>query len=147
MKEYMPGITSKLPIEVIDITANSLHFLKINANFPDCSIILYPMVRTLEHVMRSILENYNYPYTRKGFEMFGTERDKTCTLVRNNNCKMDDNCSVKLGKCYTFYKTHRHLIMHLSDDVTEIRVIPREVAVELTMECMDLIEDVGSEFY
>ena len=37
--------------------------------------------------------------------------------------------------------------MHLSEDITERKIMPRDVAVELTLECRDLIEDIGSDFY
>lgn len=148
IQEYFPNMYGKLPSDVKNITSSSLGLLKINANFPDSSIIFFPMVRTLEHVMRSILDNHGYPYIKgKGFEMFGKETDKTYSLRRQTGCTMDSTCSNKLGDCYTFYNKHRHLTMHLSEDITEIKVMPRDTAIELTLECRDLIEDIGSEFY
>ncbi len=146
--EYFPNMNKKLPSDVQDITSSSLQLLKINANFPDSSIIFFPMVRTLEHVMRSILDKYGYPYIKgKGFDMFDKKIDEPYTLRRKTGCTMDSTCSDKLSSCYTFYNEHRHLIMHLSEDITERKIMPRDVAVELTLECRDLIEDIGSDFY
>lgn len=146
--EYFPNMYKKLPSDVQDITSSSLQLLKINANFPDSSIIFFPMVRTLEHVMRSILDKHCYPYLKgKGFDMFDKQSNKTYTLRRKTGCTMDSTCSDKLSNCYTFYNEHRHLTMHLSEDITERKIMPRDVAVELTLECRDLIEDIGSDFY
>lgn len=148
IREYFPNMYGKLPGDVKNITSSSLGLLKINANFPDSSIIFFPMIRTLEHVMRSILDNHGYPYIKgQGFNMFDKKTDKTYSLRRQTSCTMDSTCSDKLGDCYTFYNKHRHLIMHLSEDITEIKVMPRDTAIELTLECRDLIEDIGSEFY
>lgn len=147
MSEYMPIMKDKLNEEIIKISTASLQLLKVNANFSDGSIVLYPMIRVLEHVMRVILDNNGLTYGNRGFYMFGTESDGI-TKTFNETCpSMSNDCKKKLSKCYTFYYMHRHTLFHLSEELTEIRIININEAKELTLECVELIEEIGNEFY
>jgi len=145
--EYMPIMKDKLPLDVKKITATSLQLLKINANFSDGFVILYPMIRTLEHLLRFILEKHSYEYGRDGFNMFGGNADGSKGLRRKSGCVMSDDCATMLGRGYTFYSKHRFSFAHMSDDVSEIRTISVEEAKELTLECIELIEEIGNDFY
>jgi hypothetical protein len=147
LEEYLPCVGNKLSSDVQNIAVSSLELMKVNANFSDGSIVLFPMMRTLEHIMRTILSNNDIEYTRqRGFDMFGTESDGT-KVFNQDSKNMDSVCKELLGKCYTFYYKHRHSMFHLSDDITEIRTIGIEEAKELTLECINLIEEIGNDFY
>lgn len=147
--EYLPQMKSKLPREAKKIASTSLQLLKTNANFSDGFIIVYPMIRILEHVMRRILDDISYPYDRStGFNMFGSNADGTKGFVKESGKpEVDSRCSELLGKCYTFYHKHRHGFGHMSENIFEIRTIEVEPAKELTHECIELIEEIGNEFY
>jgi len=148
LNEHLPTLAPKLSEPVKNIITPSLQLIKVNMNFPDYSIILFPALKTLEHVIINVLEengiNYN---SRNGFNMFTLWSPTNSYTIDTNLTQLGDITKNKLEKCYTFYNKQRHGLFHLGADLTEIRTIEtREIALELLFECIELMEDISDDF-
>ena len=128
--------------------SSSLQLIKLNANFSDYGIMLSPALKTLEHVMIVILEKNGRVYNqRDGFKMF-SQSSGIYHLVHDENCRMVPECKSKISGCYDFYHKQRHGFLHLGSDILDMRILEqREPAISLLTECIDLMEDIGNEFY
>ena len=149
LNEHLPTLAPKLSESVKNVITPSLQLIKVNMNFPDYSIILFPALKTLEHVIINILEDCDIGYNKQtGFNMFTLDWTPTNSYkLSTNSSQLQDITKNKLEKCYSFYNTHRHGLFHLGADVTEIRTIEtRETALELLFECIELMEDISDDF-
>lgn len=147
LKEYMPSIENKLPIKTKNIAASSLQLLKINGNFSDYAFILNPLFRTLEHVMRKILEDGNYEFgDNNSFIMFSERQDKY-HLKLNENCTLSPLCKQKLELGYTYFNKNRNCISHMDVDEIDIVLIEtKEMAANIAAECIKHIEDLSDDY-
>lgn len=147
LKEYLPSIENKLPIKVKSIAASSLQLLKINGSFSDYAFMTSPIFRTLEHIMRKILDEGNYEFSETGaFIMFSRRNDKY-HLKSNNNGKLNDECKTKLELCYTYYHENRNGLSHLyEDDIDNTVIESKEMAEHIIEKCIEHIEDFSNDY-
>lgn len=148
LNEHLPTLAPKLPLQVKNVVTPSLQLIKVNMNFPDYSIILFPALKTMEHVIINVLEENDIDYNSKiGFNMFSLWSPTNSYKLDTKFTQLKDITKSKLEKCYTFYHKQRHGLFHLGADLTEIRTIEtREIALELLFECIDLMEDISDDF-
>lgn len=147
LKEYMPLIENKLPGKTRDITASSLQLLKINGNFSDYGFILTPIFRTLEHVMRKILERGNYEFgDNNSFIMF-SERNSVYHLKLNENCTLSSSCKQKLELGYTYFNKNRNCTTHMDvDEMDIVKIETKEMAANIVAECIHHIEELSDDY-
>ncbi len=148
LKEYLPSIESKLPKKVRNIAASSLQSLKINGNFSDYGLILIPMFRTLEHVMRKILEDGNYEFEDKNnsFKMF-SECSGVYKLASNKDSNLDSSCINNLELGYTYFNKNRHCTTHMDvDEIDIVSIESKEMAEGILAECIKCIEDLSCDY-
>lgn len=143
----MPLIENKLPRKVRDIVASSLQLLKINGNFSDYGFMLIPIFRTLEHVMRKILEEKNYEFGfNNSFKMF-SERNNKFHLTLNENCTLSPLCKQKLELGYTYFNKNRNCTTHMDvDDIDIVLIETKEMAVNIVAECIQHIEELSNDY-
>jgi hypothetical protein len=149
LNEHLPLLAPKLHEQIKNILTPSLQLIKVKTNFPDFSIILFPALKTLEHVIINVLEENNFPYdSRNGFNMFSVwSPTNSYKLNPTDSTQLSGITKDKLEKCYTFYNKQRHGLFHLGSDITEIRTIEtQDQAIALLMECIDLMEDISDDF-
>lgn len=149
LKEHLPLLSPKLKEPIKNILTPSLQLIKVNTNFPDFTIILFPALKTLEHVIISILDENNFTYNSKdGFTMFSLwSPTNSYKLNPTDSTQLSDITKNKLESCYTFYNKQRHGLFHLGSDLTEIRIIEtQDEAISLLMECIELMEDISDDF-
>lgn len=149
LHEHLPSLAPKLQEPIINILTPSLQLIKVKANFPDFSIILFPALKTLEHVIISVLEENDIAYdARNGFgDIFDFWSPTQSYTVNTKITQLNDITKSRVEKCYTFYNKQRHGLFHLGTDLTEIRVIEtQEEAISLLMECIELMEDISDDF-
>ena len=148
LSEHLPSLAPKLNESIKKIITPSLQLVKVTTNFPDFSIILFPALKTLEHVIISILEENNFEYNPKtGFNMFSLWSPTNSYQFCTDTTQLNGTTKDKLEACYTFYHKQRHGLFHLGADLTEIRMIEsREEAIALLMECIELMEDISDDF-
>jgi len=148
--EHLPSLTPKLQEPIKNILTPSLQLIKVKANFPDFSIILFPALKTLEHVILSVLEENDIAYNsrRNGFgDIFSLWSPTNSYKVNTEITQLGDITKKRLEDCYTFYNKQRHGLFHLGTDITEIRTIEtQEQAISLLMECIELMEDISDDF-
>lgn len=145
---HLPTLTPKLSKKVQDIITPSLQLIKVNINFSDYTIILFPALKTLEHIIINVLEENEIDYdTKKGFKMFSFWSPTNSYKLDTNITQFTDITKNRLEKCYTFYNKQRHGLFHLGSDITEIRAIEtKEEALSLLFECIELMEDISDDF-
>ena len=149
LNEHLPSLAPKLQEPIKNILTPSLQLIKVKTNFPDFSIILFPALKTLEHVIINVLEENNFSYdARDGFNMFSVwSPTNSYKLNPTDSTQLSDITKHKLENCYTFYNKQRHGLFHLGSDITEIRTIEtQDQAIALLMECIDLMEDISDDF-
>lgn len=151
LQEHLPSLTPKLQESIKNILTPSLQLIKVNMNFPDFSIILFPALKTLEHVIISVLEDNNVTYdTRNGNgfgDIFSLWSPTQNYVVNTEITQLGDITKSRVEKCYTFYNKQRHGLFHLGSDLTEIRTIEtQQEAIDLLMECIELMEDISDDF-
>ncbi len=150
IKEYLPKLGSKLPSQIINVMTSSLQLIRLNANFSDYSIMLFPALKTLEHVIIVVLENNGYTYDRyAGFNMFKKwSPNNSYYLPKSGQIVINESTRIKIGNCYSFFNKQRHGLFHLGSDLTDIRIIEqKEQALDLLMECIDLMEDISDDVH
>lgn len=147
LKEYMPLIENKLPKKVKVIVASSLQLLKVNGNLSDYGVMLIPVFRTLEHVMRKILEDGNYEFgINNSFIMF-SERNNNYHLKLNENCTLSGLCKQKLELGYTYFNKNRNCTTHMDVDEIDIVLIEtKEMAANIIAECINHIEGLSDDY-
>lgn len=149
LSEHLPLLAPKLQVPIKNILTPSLQLIKVKTNFPDFSIILFPALKTLEHVIISVLEENNFTYNSKvGFTMFSLwSQTNSYKLNPTDSTQLSDITKKKLENCYTFYNKQRHGLFHLGSDLTEIRTIETQnEAILLLNECIELMEDISDDF-
>lgn len=149
LQEHLPLLGPKLQEPIKNILTPSLQLIKVNTNFPDFAIILFPALKTLEHVIISVLDENNFTYnSRVGFTMFSLwSPTNSYKLNPTDSTQLSDITKNKLENCYTFYNKQRHGLFHLGSDLTEIRTIETQnEAISLLMECIELMEDISDDF-
>lgn len=148
--EHLPKMGPKLPTQVKSIMTSSLQLIKLNANFSDYTIMVFPALKTLEHVIIVILEDNGFEYEKaNGFSMFQHwSPTDSFKLKTENGITINESTKTKLGDCYTFFNKQRHGLFHLGSDIMDIRTIERkEQAIEILTECIDLMEDISDELH
>jgi hypothetical protein len=148
IQEYFPLSSTKFPNKVRNITSSSLQLLKLNVNLSDYGLMVYPLLRTLEYVIREVLEKNGYELAKyEPFKNIFSKRQNKFHLTLNEKCTLGDEGRIKLEKCYNFYYTQRHDLAHLENDIMTMRTIEEQnVAHEIAAECIDLIEDINEKF-
>ena len=149
LNEHLPLLSPKLQEPIKNILTPSLQLIKVKSNFPDFSIILFPALKTLEHVIISVLEENNFTYDSKnGFTMYSWwTPTSSYKLDTTDTTQLSDITKNRLEKCYTFYNKQRHGLFHLGSDLTEIRTIEtQQEAIDLLVECIELMEDISDDF-
>jgi len=149
LSEHLPSLAPKLSEQVKNILTPSLQLIKVKTNFSDFSIILFPALKTLEHVIISVLEENNITYNaRNGFGNIFTLWSPTQSYVIDTNItQLSDITKSRVEKCYTFFNKQRHGLFHLGSDFTEIRTIEtQQEALDLLMECIELMEEISDDF-
>lgn len=147
IQEYFPLSKTKFPNKVKNIASSSLQLLKLNVNLSDYGLMVYPLLRTLEYVIREVLEKNGYELEKfEPFKIFSKHQGKY-HLILNEKCTLGDEGKIKLEKCYNFYYIQRHDLAHLENDIMTMRTIEEQsVAHEIASECIDLIEDINEKF-
>ena len=151
LNEHLPLLAPKLQESIKNILTPSLQLIKVKTNFPDFSIILFPALKTLEHVIISVLEENNITYdTRNGNgfgDIFTLWSPTQSYMVNTKITQLGGTTKSRVEKCYTFFNKQRHGLFHLGSDVTEIRTIEtQQEAIDLLMECIELMEDISDDF-
>ena len=151
LSEHLPLLAPKLQEPIKNILTPSLQLIKVKTNFPDFSIILFPALKTLEHVIISVLEENDITYdTRNGNgfgDIFILWSPTQSYVLDTKITQLSDITKSRVEKCYTFFNKQRHGLFHLGSDLTEIRTIEtQQEAIDLLMECIELMEDISDDF-
>ncbi len=149
LDEFLPTIGNKLPDVVKKIMTPSLQLIRVNATFPDYTIIIFPSLKTLEYVIIIALKEKGIPYNKEcGFDMFEKySPNNSYYLPTQGRQPLKGTLEAKIGNCYTFFHKHRHGLFHSGEDLADIRIIEdKQQALDLLMECIELMEDIGDNF-
>lgn len=143
-ESHLPLSHNKLNFTMKQLLKSSVVFIKINITLPEYSLIVYPSLRAIEHLLKLVLIKNDIEVNRE-FYMFAYSCD-TFVLKPEYKTKLTNPMvQSSVEKTYTFYNKHRNGLFHSSGDEAEIRTInTREEALDLLNETFAIIEELSN---
>ncbi len=142
-ESHLPLSHKKLNTTIKQLLKSSIVFIKINITLPEYSLIVYPSLRSIEHLLKLVLIKNDIKVDRE-FYMFAQHCD-TFVLKPEYKTKLTNPMvQSSVEKTYTFYHKHRNDLFHSSGDEIEIRTInTRDEALDLLDQTFTIIEELS----
>lgn len=136
----IPKLHPKLPSSVKKIISPSLIFIKVNVVCDDYAFLIYPALRTMEYVLKEVLEKNGFELEDGNFSCFGKYRDRHILKGHQVN-EISVDLKESIEKCYNHYYEYRHSLFHMDNDISTIRRIEnRDDALSILFGTFDLME-------
>jgi hypothetical protein len=116
----------KLDKIIINMLTTSYILKDIDVNLPDYSCYVFPSLRSLEGVMKSILYSRFIPKDPSRYfgELFlFSKEDRKYIATETLKSLVDNKTCIALEKCYRYYNSQRHELFHVDDFVSGTKVI------------------------
>jgi len=144
-ENHIPKLYPKLQPSVKKIISPSLIFIKVNIKCDDYAFLIYPTLRTMEYILKEILEKNDFELEEGKFSCFGTYNGKHIL----NGAKVSEisvDLKELIEKCYNHYHEYRHSLFHMDNDISTIRRIEnRDDALSILFDAFDLMEGLSDE--
>lgn len=144
MKEALPGSYDFLKGTIANIMSSSFFLTKIENNeLPDYSWMVFPILRGLEGALKKMLILKGIRVNKNFGEVFMPDEEGSSPykFLDKHSTSIDDSefCDLLIN-CYTYLSANRHGIFHINGVINTTRILPRENALEMFNEVIDLIE-------
>lgn len=144
-ENHLPNLHQKLPPTVKKIISPSLIFIKVNVKCDDYAFLIYPTLRTMEYILKEVLEKNDFELEEGKFSCFNKNNDKYILNDVQVN-KISTNLRDLIEKCYNYYHEYRHSLFHMDNDISTIRRIEnRDDALTILYDAFDLMEGLSDE--
>lgn len=144
LETHLPLSHQKLNATIKQLLHSSLIFINLNITLPEYSLIVYPSLRSIEHLLKLILTK-NDIVVKKEFYMFVPHGDNFVLKPEYKTNLTDPMVLSLVEKTYTFYHKQRNGLFHASVDEIEIRTIEtREEALDLLNQTFEIIEELSN---
>lgn len=137
----------KLPALIQKLLISGCCVKLATPKLPEYSMLLFPDLRALEGVLRTVLGLYSmYPENEEyGFGAFFNINQGMATLKENftDNITSGMGMIAALEKAYTFFRKHRHSLFHMSDFAEASRKIDTlDKALALSKDTYSIINEL-----
>lgn len=146
LKGKLPNSYDALPSTVRSLMLSGCCVKLASPSLPEYSMLLFPDLRALEGVLRTILSEYdlNVSEEEHGFGGFFTVRQNSVTLKQESSEVIaNSNLISPLESAYKFYRIHRHTLFHMQDFADSSRIVDTlDKAVSLSNDTYEIIEKI-----
>lgn len=141
-QNLMPEAYGLLDSKLIAIISPSIVFRKLDISLADYSYVMYPVLRGVEGVVKSLLTDFDITLSREFKDIFIKQENGLFKLHDSKRIIINITpISDKIEECYNFFVTQRHSLFHVDDTITTTRTISnRQTAIDLCNEAFELIE-------
>lgn len=146
LKEKLPYSYAHLPPFITTLMCAGCCVKLASPTLPEYSMLLFPDLRALEGVLRTILSEYdlNVGEQDSGFGAFFT--------VNRGNATLKEECKEKIAipaligsieEAYSFFRKHRHTLFHMEDYASFSRQIDTlDKALSLSSDAYTVIDKI-----
>jgi hypothetical protein len=117
----------------------------IDIHLPDYSCYVFPALRAIEGVMKSILFNKGFEADNSNQYFYGVFRKEGTRYVVTDEYKSfinDNNTCRALENCYTYYNRQRHELFHVNDLVDSSKMIEnKDHASQIIDKIIEIIDE------
>lgn len=143
LETKLPNICNLLEDKLKVIITPSLALQKINVELEDYSAFAYPILRSIEGVLKQIFLKYGKEIDYK--EGFGEYlfRENGVYKLEEQFKKDVNNPAIenKICNLYKYYNIHRHSLFHIDDDVVNSKVVSLQEANNIITTSLSVIDD------
>lgn len=146
LKGKLPNSYEHLPSSIQTFMCAGCCVKLASPTLPEYSMLLYPDLRALEGVLRTILSDYdlNVGEQDNGFGAFFTVNRENATL--KHGCKekiVIPALIISMEEAYTFFRKHRNTLFHMEDFANFSRKIDTlDKAISLSSDTYTLIDNI-----
>lgn len=147
IKNCLEDSYNELPAAIERLLVSGCCIKLASPSLPEYSMLLFPDLRALEGVLRTILGLYDmYPETEdKGFGTFLIVRDGVASFRQEFGDKVTHGSKMiqAIESGYSFYVKHRHSLFHMSDFANASREIDTlDKSLSLSRQTYDIINNL-----
>jgi len=143
LETKLPNICNLLEDKLKVIITPSLALQKIDVELEDYSAFAYPILRSIEGLLKQIFLRYGKQVDYK--EGFGEYliKEKGVYILEEELKKEIDNPAIESKICnlYKYYNIHRHSLFHVDDDIVNSKVISLYEANNIITTSLIVIDD------
>lgn len=149
-EEYLKNVFNEtyvhLPESVKKLLISSSCVKLASPQLPDYCLLLYPDLRSLEGVLKELMNGYNMSVedAKNGFGDFFDVQNGICTLnmasqQKVKHAKMEE----AFNQGYSFYRKHRHTLFHMEEYADGSRMIDTlDKAISLSKDAYSAIDNL-----
>ncbi|MFZ4263769.1 type II toxin-antitoxin system RnlA family toxin [Sphingobacterium sp. HJSM2_6] len=143
LENRLPNICGLLEDKLKVIITPSLALQKMQVELEDYSAFAYPILRSIEGVLKQIFLKYGKDIDYK--EGFGEYliKEKSAYILEEEFRMEINNPAIETKICnlYKYYNIYRHSLFHIDDDVLSSKVITLQEANNIITTSLTLIDD------
>lgn len=143
LETKLPNICNLLEDKLKVIITPSLALQKLDVELEDYSAFAYPILRSIEGVLKQIFLKYGKEVDYKdGFGVY-LIKEKAGYILEEEFKKEINNSAIESKICnlYKYYNIHRHSLFHIDDDVVNSKVISLHEANNIISTSLTVIDD------
>lgn len=143
LETKLPNICNLLEDKLKVIITPSLALQKIDVELEDYSAFAYPVLRSIEGLLKQIFLRYGKQVDYK--EGFGEYliKEKGIYILEEEFKKEIDNPAIESKICnlYKYYNIHRHSLFHVDDNIVNSKVISLQEANNIITTSLTVIDE------
>ncbi|WP_299178333.1 type II toxin-antitoxin system RnlA family toxin [uncultured Chryseobacterium sp.] len=143
LETKLPNICELLEDKLKVIITPSLALQKLDVELEDYSAFVYPILRSIEGVLKQIFLKYGKEIDYKeGFGIYIIKENGVYTLEEELKKEINNPAIIaKICNLYKYYNIHRHSLFHIDDDVVSSKVISLHEANNIITTSLSVIDD------
>lgn len=143
LETKLPNICELLEDKLKVIITPSLALQKLDVELEDYSAFAYPILRSIEGVLKQIFHKYGKDIDYKeGFGIYIIKVNGVYTLEEELKNEINNPAiTAKICNLYKYYNIHRHSLFHIDDDVVNSKVISLQEANNIITTSLSVIDD------
>lgn len=148
LKGIFPRTFDRLPEQAKRLLLSSCCVKLASPQLPDYCLLLYPDLRALEGILKSLLGEYGMSVAdaEHGFgDFFSVDKNSgLCTLKPEFSSQVNHTAmETAFNNGYSFYRKHRHTLFHMEEFDGGSRLISSlEMAISLSKDACSTIDDL-----
>lgn len=143
LETKLPNTCNLLEDKLKVIITPSLALQKIEVELEDYSAFAYPILRSIEGVLKQIFLKYGkYIDYKDGFGVYIIKENGVYTLKEELKNEINNpDITSRICNLYKYYNIHRHSLFHIDDDVVSSKVISLQEANNIITKSLSVIDD------